>query len=190
MGNCQIIGRGLRTYPEKSDLLFLDHSDTALRLGLPDEIVHEDFIDARDTEAEKQEKKDPLPKKCPACNFLKPPKTRKCPACGFEPEPASPIVCEDGELREIGSKAPRRNAAEHSREAKQRWWSELLYIANERKRSRGWAAHVFKEKFGVWPRRLYDDAAHPSALVTSYVKSRAIAYINSKRKINESAPLS
>ena len=171
-------------------MLLLDHSDTSLRLGLPDEIVHDDFIDASEGDAEKAGGTVPMPKKCPACAYLKPPKTLKCPACGFEPESRSPIVCDDGELREIGSKVPRLTAEVASKEAKQRWWSELLYIEHERGKKQGWAAHRFREKFGVWPRGLSDCLSSPSALVTSYVKSRAIAYIKAKGKINESAPSS
>ena len=45
MGNCQIIGRGLRTDRGKADCLILDHSDTTIRLGFVTDIHHDTLDD-------------------------------------------------------------------------------------------------------------------------------------------------
>lgn len=36
-------------------------------------------------------------------------------------------------------------------EEEQLWWSALLGLAYRKGRKRGWAAHVFRERFGKWP---------------------------------------
>jgi superfamily II DNA or RNA helicase len=176
----QIIGRGLRLHPGKDRLLVLDHSDTGLKLGLPDEIEHFDFIDASAPGATKTEKKDPLPKKCPACSYLKPAKVRKCPACGFEPEVRSSIVAADGELQKVGSKPKAKEKA--ALDQKQRWWSGLLYMAQEKGKERKWALAHFKNKFDQWPRGLAEMAIPPDHVVRDYVRIRAIAWAKRREK--------
>jgi hypothetical protein len=44
----------------------------------------------------------------------------------------------------------------------------------------GWAAHKYKEKFGVFPRGLSNDSKDPSRQTLNWIKSRAIAYSKSK----------
>src|SRR3546814_12263433 len=65
-----------------------------------------------------QTRSDPLPKECPACNFLKPPKVRECPVCKFVPEITSDIEEEEGQLVQIGGKKREQSKAE-----KQLWYS-------------------------------------------------------------------
>jgi hypothetical protein len=45
MGNCQMIGRGLRTAEGKDHCLILDHSDTTIRLGFVTDLYHPDLDD-------------------------------------------------------------------------------------------------------------------------------------------------
>lgn len=65
---------------------------------------------------------------------------------------------------------------------KQEWYSGLLWIAHERKYSEGWAAHKYKEKFGVWPNQLKKEPAEPSQKVRSFEHHLRIKYAKSKNK--------
>ena len=179
----QIIGRGLRLSEGKKDCLILDHSDTGLRLGLPDEIEYEDFIDtpAEMARKEKKDKDEPLPKKCPVCQFLKRPKERVCPACGFEPTRQSEVETVDGELVEFRKG---RKPAKPTYDEKQIFWSGALFYARERGYRQGWAAHLYKTRFGVWPTGLIEKPEYPTQGVLNFIKSRNIAWAKSKNRNN------
>lgn len=175
----QIIGRALRTAPGKADALILDHSDTTLRLGFVTDIHHDALDDGRERQkAEARQKPEALPKECSACNFLKPAKVPKCPACGFKPERQSEIQCEDGELVEM---TPVRKKAKADEKAFV--FGQLRSYAKSRRLREGWAAHKFKEMFGVWPNahRLAPDV-EPTPAILSWIKSRQIAFANRRKE--------
>ena len=184
----QIVGRGLRTDPTsgKVDCLVLDHSNTALNLGRPDEIHYEDFRSGKQAKAgekNKKEKEAKKPKLCPSCKFVLLPHEHDCPSCGFKfPPPVSDVVVADGALAELGPKGKR---GKYERDDKQAWWSGFLWIAKDRGYNQGWAAHKYKEAFGVWPRGLDDKPRFPDAMVFNYVKSRNIAWAKSQQKNRE-----
>jgi superfamily II DNA or RNA helicase len=171
----QMIGRGLRDHPGKSDCLILDHADNTLRLGFVTDIHHGELCTAKKGERSKIEAKAVLPKECPSCSFLKPPKVHECPSCGFKPERRSDLEEADGELVEVNP-----SAIKLSRDEKQRWYSSLLGIARDRGRSNGWVAHTYKRKFGVWPRGLSEFPIPAAGDVIGYVRHCDIAF--SKRK--------
>ena len=52
-------------------------------------------------------------------------------------------------------------AGANKSEEEQLWWSALLGLAYRKGRKRGWAAHVFKEKFGKWPDHSLSDDFGP-----------------------------
>lgn len=167
----QMIGRGLRTADGKDFCKILDHSDSHLRLGFVTDIIHDKLHDGS---LNSVDKKPPLalPKECPECHFLKPPKVTQCPICGYKPQRQSNVTAGDGELVEI---------AEHaSRAEKQKWFSMLLRMAEQRGYKGGWAANQYRAKFGVWPRGLSEIPTDPTMDVVSWVKSRQIAWAKSK----------
>lgn len=171
----QIIGRGLRTAEAKDDCLILDHSDTHLRLGFVTDIHHETLDNGRARESAKR-KNTTLPKECPKCSFLKPPKVSACPCCGFKPGRKTGVEVEDGELLEIDTETRRASMAE-----KQRWYSMLLSIADERGYRFGWAANQYKNKFRVWPKGLSEARLQADDAIKNYVKSRMIAYAKARK---------
>ncbi len=180
----QIIGRGLRTNPDKQDCIILDHSSTALNLGRPDEIFYDHFRGGQSpvggTKADKKEKEDPKPRACPSCGFLLLPKEKDCPSCGYVfPPPSSDVYVADGELAELGSGGKLRKV---KFDEKQSFWSGLLYLAEERGRARSWALANYKNKFGVWPRNLKDKPEYPTKSVKDFVKSRSIAWAKRMEK--------
>lgn len=168
----QCIGRGLRTAPGKRECLILDHADNHARLGFVTDIHHDKLLGGADKLERKQaEKPERLPRECPSCGTVKP--RGPCPGCGFEPTRQSEIEFEEGVLIEIAPKAKEPKA---TMEDKQRWFSELCSVRNQRGRSHGWAAHCYRDKFGVWPRGLSETPRDPSPDVLAFVKSKDIRF--------------
>lgn len=179
----QMVGRGLRVNEGIADCVILDHADNTLRLGFVTDIHHPELCTAVKGERTQREQKVALPKECPSCTFLKPPKVHECPACGFKPEKRSGVEEEDGELVEITAKKLKVAKAE-----KQRWYSSLEYIARERGRSRGWIAHTYQKRFGVWPRGLTEySPQYPTDDVRGFVKHCDIAFAKSRQKERQAA---
>ena len=179
----QAIGRGLRLADGKSDCIVLDHTDTAIRLGLVEHIHHTDFVDGAHavSSGQKREKPKPLPKACPSCSYLKPPKVHECPSCGFAPEKQPDIEVADGDLVQIGGKPKKPEVADMA--TKQRWYSGFLYVAESRGYKAGWAANKYRDRFGVWPRGLDDAPMQPAADISSWIKSRDIAWAKSRLRV-------
>jgi superfamily II DNA or RNA helicase len=181
----QIIGRGLRLSEGKDHCLILDHSDTGIRLGLPDQIEYYDFYESsteeRRRELKKKNKGPKEPKPCPKCQFLRMPGEVSCLACGFTPQRQSRIVCQSGELVELG-KNGKATGQQSTYVEKQEFWSGLLYYAAEREYKRGWASYKFKEKFGTWPDGLRDYETYPTQQVLSFIRSRNIAWAKGKAR--------
>jgi DNA repair protein RadD len=175
----QIIGRGLRIADGKDDCLILDHSDTAMRLGFPEE------VDERNTElddGEKRERSDrdepeALPKPCGSCGFLKPAKTHACPSCGFKPQPVHQGEEVTAELEELVPAAKRKINRETTPEQKGKFFAGLKQIAIDRGYKPGWASNQYRQKFGVWPNAYkHVEPQEPTTEVRNWVKSRQIAY--------------
>ena len=178
MGNCQIIGRCLRTAPGKNDALILDHSDTHQRLGFVTDIHHETLCDGKPKQSKNAEKEIPLPKECPSCKFLKPPKVHVCPSCGFAPQKRSDVEVVDGKLAEL---IKRRTNREMTPAEKRRFYGELKFIARSHAYSSGWVSHKYRERTGVWPNSYKDSPiAEPSQETLDWVKAGQIRY--AKRK--------
>lgn len=178
MLHVQILGRALRTADGKDHALVLDHAGNMARLGFVEEIDWSAFPEPKDRKAQ-SEPKEPMPKACKECAFVMPPKTRECPNCGHEaPPPSGFIETADGELVELTKDGKRRQPTKRE---KQEFFSGLLWIADEKNRNPGWAAHTYREKFGMWPRGLTDNRARPSQSVLNFVKHRAIKAAKARR---------
>lgn len=176
MGNCQKIGRGLRVNKGTEDLMILDHAGNSLRLGLVTDILHNTLDATKKGEKKKQKKNERLPKECANCGGLHTGLT--CPFCGNERKPVAGVETVDGTLVAL---TPRKKKV-FTKEEKQMWWSGLLHIAANRGRARGWAAHTYRDKIGVWPRGLDDIPAVPGPEVFNYVKAKDIRYAKRKNK--------
>lgn len=169
---CQIIGRGLRTADGKQDCLVLDHSDTHLRLGFVTDIHHDQLDDGKPRPKQEREAKEPLPKECPSCAYLKPAKVHTCPMCGFAPKKVSQIETEVGELTELEPKT-----AAEKRNRKETWEEKIAFIAElkayaiETGKRDGWVAHKYRERYSVWPNDPRLKAEPPADFVSSKVRS-------------------
>ena len=69
-----------------------------------------------------------------------------------------------------------------SRDDRQAFYSQLLYISQDRGYNKGWAAHKYKEKFGVWPRNLIEATLAPDLKTLNWIRSRQIAWAKSQRR--------
>jgi DNA repair protein RadD len=180
----QTIGRGLRTAPGKDRLIVLDHSGNALRLGLITDI-HYDKLDAgepRRSSAADKEREKPLPRLCEDCQAVLPQSARVCPECGKVREVRTEIEHVDGELIELGSRPTKRNAARTILEQEE-FHGELRWIASVRGYAPGWAAHKFKERFGLWPNDWQVRLAaprEPSLKTKNWLRSRQIAFAKAR----------
>lgn len=186
----QCIGRGLRTAQGKDKCIIFDHSGTVHRLGFPDEIEYDSLPSKTDgmntvqiSERKQVEKK---PKECPSCKFMKPIGVYTCPKCGYEPL-ANEDVETDG-TRNI-QKINKGKRTEYSQSEKQSWWSQILYYQHQvaqikgKLLSDGWCAHMYKSKFGVWPRNLNRCLQEISPEVRNFILSKQIAYAKSRSSI-------
>ena len=175
----QIFGRGLRTCEGKTDLLFIDHTDTVQnRLGEVTDVDEEftELDDGKPKKASKKKKKTPLPKECGKCGVLKPARARVCPHCGFQAENIEAIESKTAEMVELNGKEKKVK-----REDKQKWLSMFVGYAQERNKTWKFVLAMFKNKFGEWPRGLVEDyPLTPDYEVSNYIRSRNIAYAKSR----------
>jgi DNA repair protein RadD len=153
----QIAGRGLRPFPGKERLLIHDHAGNLKRHGLPD-WDREYSLDA--TKAKTGLELAPVVKTCPDCFAAIPAASTSCPECGvvFETTPAPIKQKTAEEAREESVEEMQRahlaklaRAHTATREQKGRELLRLRAVAAERTFKAGWAAHRYREIFGVWP---------------------------------------
>jgi len=184
----QMIGRGLRKAEGKDHCLILDHSSTTIRLGFVTDIHHEELDDGKQKKKGAVERKEPLPKECPKCQFLRPAKVRVCPSCGFEAVPANKVESLNGELYELDGKK-KIKTKDWPMVMKQRFFSELVLYAQLKGYKAGWAAHTYRSRLGVWPaHELHDRPADMmSADTESWIKHMNIAKAKMREKRNAAA---
>jgi superfamily II DNA or RNA helicase len=185
-------GRGLRTADGKSNCIILDHAENTQRLGFISDIFIDQLDDGRDKP--KTERQASLPKECPSCSALLAPGVRICPVCGFEKKPAiSGIIEDDGELQEIkpGLLPKKKKGAkvEYTMAEKGQFYAELKGYAQEKSYKDGWSARKYMEKFGGWPdwSIKYVAPCTPSMKTASWIRSRQIAWIKSKKYAEQQA---
>lgn len=176
MLHIQKLGRGLRVNPGTEDLIILDHASNLLRLGLPTDIHHDTLDDTPPGKPQNRGGKAvKLPKPCTGCGTLHTGLT--CPACGHERKPVAGVETVEGELVEITPKKRQFSAAE-----KQAWWSGIKAVQRERGRSDGWAAHTYRDRFGVWPRGLDDRPCPASQEVRNFIRHKDIRFAKGMAK--------
>ncbi len=176
MLHVQKIGRGLRINPGTEDLMILDHASNSIRLGLVTDIHHETLDEGKEKgPAERKPKAEKLPKECKECGALFVGKI--CPHCGHEIQIGSGVEVVAGDLV-----AFRQRWKEPTKAEKQKFWSMALWVDDKRGKGGKQAKAMYKNKFHIWPRGLSDARIPPDEAFNNYVKSRQIAYANSKKQ--------
>jgi superfamily II DNA or RNA helicase len=176
----QMIGRGLRTAPGKTDCLILDHSGAVHRHGFAtDQRIWTLEGERALVDQERSEKERTASKmlECPECSccFTG---ARLCPECGYFFAPkGKEIQTLAGELVEIGEHL------EPEQRDRLAFFCELRGLASERRFKDGWAAHQYRDKFGDWPPRAWnsEQRAAPSLETRRWVQSRIIAWRKSQQ---------
>jgi DNA repair protein RadD len=177
----QMVGRGLRPSPGKSDVVVLDHSGDVFRHGLPEDRVTWTLDpDRQATSPEHQKRLSSHESKlleCSQCGHVRA-GGKPCPDCGFLPQrPAEFVATAAGEL---GLVERGRASVSYGPIEKAQWHGMLTAIAIERGYKLGWVGHKYREKFGDWPRSRTVTPITPMPEVRSWVRSRQIAYAKAR----------
>jgi superfamily II DNA or RNA helicase len=176
----QQMGRVMRPHPGKKFGIWLDHSGNYLRFRKDwDELFEEGVTELKSDTAEKA-KKEPTEKekkeaKCPKCSVLWTWPSNVCGACGHT-KPIRAVASVPGELQKL------QGMGDQARQVNQEFYSEILFYAKMRGYKEGWAAHKYKEKFGVFPRGLHTTPKPTSHKTAGWIKSRNIAWAKSQVK--------
>jgi superfamily II DNA or RNA helicase len=149
----QQMGRVMRGCEGKEFAVWLDHSGNYLRFREDWEEVFEQGVDELD-EGKEKAKKEPSDKtkedsKCPKCHALWPRGSDTCYNCGHVREKKNQVIAVQGEMVELTGTA--------TRESKQDFWNQMVWLQRYQGWSKGRAAHTYKDMFGVWPRNLVDN---------------------------------
>lgn len=127
----QMVGRGLRPAPNKTDLVVIDHGDNVMRHGWYD-TEHEWSLTQKKKKSDKQ---NAFPVRlCESCEAMMPVSTNICPECGHQKEQKviAPIFAEFAELQK--PKVP-----EHlNKRPLQMTKDELYEFAKFKKYKKGW----------------------------------------------------
>jgi DNA repair protein RadD len=183
----QMVGRGMRASPGKTDVIIIDHSGAVHDFGLPeDEITWTLDTDKKAVnEAHEARKADPHRRglaTCPKCSALRM-EGDPCGSCGWRPVTKSRYVeFQDGDLGEV-----RRDRNVHVSDQNEfTFYRELVAIHRFKKLhnpsiKEGWIAWKFKDRFGRFPPWDWAklDPVDPTAATISWVRSRDIAYAKS-----------
>lgn len=157
----QQMGRVMRSHPGKEFALWLDHSGNYLRFQEDWEDVYANGVTELDEGREKP-RKEPTERekeaaKCPRCDAFWPGRADACACCGFVRPRRNDVIEIPGELQELMASGKESK----DRDARQRFYGQLLHIVQTRGYQQGWAAHKYKARFGVWPRGLEHRPAEP-----------------------------
>lgn len=110
-------------------------------------------------------------KRCPKCHHVHKPR-KSCPECGFE-YPRKSIIHEEGQLTNIEMIAAAKTD-------QMRWYAGILYSAHRFRMQKpdGWAAHKFRDKFGIWPSPAVKQTPPraPDSDVAGWLQHKYIAY--------------
>jgi superfamily II DNA or RNA helicase len=166
-------GRGIRLADGKESCLLLDHAGTAEELGLFTDI-HHSALGTHDPQkkGEPATGNAPKPNKCPHCNLLVSRSADVCPFCFTKLHKGKSPREINAELVKIGSEKKQR--LERSEE--QAFYSGLIDFGQRRGFKPGWAANKFKERFGVWPRKLNAVPMTPRKAVKDFIAESAKRY--------------
>jgi DNA repair protein RadD len=185
----QMIGRGLRTAPDKQHVVILDHSGGVHRFGRPDDIIEWSLETDKRAANKTQEARikktgssDPFVE-CKGCGHIRM-RGMACEACGYQPKPHGRAVnVVDGDLVELGKAASVPSDTE-----RRIFYAELRgYQQTARKKdgtpyANGWAANQFRTKHGSFPPWSWNDhpPAPPSPTTLRWIKSRQIAWAKAR----------
>ncbi len=180
----QLLGRGLRIAPGKTDCLVLDHSGNFGRFYAECEAFFDHGIDELDDgkpkdKKEKLEKAEVEPVKCPTCNHWHRPMPF-CPQCGHEYPRRQTVQHVPGSLREL-------IAGGFQKELTRDLFPQLAHYAlskrDDPEAARRMAQALYKDMTGEFARAAWDrvQPVPPSAEVKSRITALRIKYAKGRQ---------
>ncbi len=174
----QMMGRGARPFPGKDSFMILDHGGSIDRLGYYEDEI-EWSLSGKANSAKKKiiRKKEKKIRNCKMCSFLF--TGSRCPQCGHEIEEYKKLIeAEEAELVQIGKKRPKATMEE-----KKRFMQMTEYHRRMKGYAPGWASHLFRSKFAVWPNRFKDvTPIEPDKAFKNYLTYKNIQYHKSRQQ--------
>lgn len=174
----QMIGRGARPNKGKDQFTVLDHGGNIDRLGFYEDEI-EWNLSGKEPGAKKKivRKEEKKIRTCEECNFLFIGPT--CPQCGKTIKGYGKMIeAEEAELVELG-----KNRKKATMQEKLRFMQMAEYHRKMKGYAPGWASHLFRSKFSVWPNRFKDvSPIEPDKGFKNYLTHRAIAYHKGKQR--------
>ena len=176
----QMVGRVLRPAPGKSNAIVLDHSGAVFKHGFVEDRVEWTLDPDRRAESKAHAARQAHGYRsrfvdCTSCGSIRVAGER-CGHCGHLPQRRGDAVeYRDGDLAFVDRKSRRAEKLSDPAE-RMRWHGMLTHIAQGRGYRAGWVAHKFREKFNQWPPISHVEPVAPSPEVTSWVRSRQIAW--------------
>ncbi len=141
----QMAGRVLRPAPGKEYAVIIDHAGAVYRHGLPQDAGGWSL----DESMKIQDKKSDCPTKektlttCRNCWHIYT-KQQRCPKCGCQPtREGQSLSMKEGRLQPV--KKAQVNP-------KEKFWNDCLWRCAKTHKQVGVAAHMYKKRFGSWPR--------------------------------------
>lgn len=169
----QRLGRIMRTKEGKDYSIYLDHAGNFEKFGYAEDIVPTKLHNGETTHKESElvepkDKKDAKTSECPQCYQQM--AGMRCKSCGYQ-VPESEVMEDDGSmLVELGTQANKKDG----QDLKYQFYAEMLGYAESKGRKPGWAAHQYKDKYGVFPGHNRPTAIEPGDLVKGWIKHQAI----------------
>jgi DNA repair protein RadD len=155
MLHIQMLGRVLRKHESKDKAIILDHANNLATLGLPTDKLPDDLCTLEKGErAEAKEREEPLPKKCPSCQYMKPPMVSVCPRCGHKPERFADIEILPGELKEFTA-TQKKSVKDKSMSELANWYGFFQSYQSSNNYNKDYADTQFKKKFGFDPKQKF-----------------------------------
>jgi superfamily II DNA or RNA helicase len=157
----QRAGRIMRTSPGKERAIYLDHAGNVRRHGFAEDIIPEELDDGTKRFKERnqvKEKKEPKVKQCPQC--YQEMVGIRC-KCGYEVPMKERLQTDNQELQKI-TKA--------TKEDKSEWLGQFQLYAAQKRYQAGYASHLYRQKFGVWPKVQPTQAKVVSEDVMNFIK--------------------
>jgi superfamily II DNA or RNA helicase len=147
----QMAGRAMRPAEGKTDMLLIDHAGAVYDHGMVDDDVNWTLEKGELAyEKKKYEKRTAAPWICDNCFHVnQPSRTGNCEACGLKPVKTQQVAVSEGNLEIVTARKPRKIV---DRENKQSVWDQCYFIAVKKGLKLGAAAHIYKQRTGVWPR--------------------------------------
>lgn len=173
----QMLGRGSRLHPTKTDCLVIYHGPNFEELGRIDDPIEwslDDKTTVRERKEQAQkERKEPKDIKC-KCGYVFR-NSRICPSCGLAMvAKGEAIPFHQADLKELTAvkKTPPAEKAN--------WYAQFLFIARRKGYQDNWAAHQFNKKFGEWPHKKQGvEPVPPTQEVLGFMQHLAIKHAKS-----------